>query len=70
MGTARLFDRPREEDTTGLGDYEFDVLPRTGEVIELHYEDRIERHEVVRLEHVFFNHAEAPLITITVRRVS
>jgi hypothetical protein len=69
MVDARLFDRPREEDETGLGDYAFDVLPRTGEVIELHFKDEIQRHEVMRLEHVFINHAKPPLIAITVRRI-
>jgi len=69
MVMVRLFERPREEDQTGRGDYEFDVLPRTGEVIELHFKNEIERHEVVHLEHVFIDHTKPPLIGIRIRRI-
>jgi hypothetical protein len=69
MVDARLFDRPREEDSTGLGDYAFEVLPRTGETITLCYPpDRDERYEVRGVEYIFADHTKPPLIAIHVER--
>jgi hypothetical protein len=70
MVTARLFDRPPEEDAGGLGDYEFEILPRSGERIVLRYRGRApDQYEVAHLEHTFADHTKPPLIAIMLRRL-
>jgi hypothetical protein len=69
MVDAQLFDRPREEDSAGLGNYAFEVLPRIGETITLCYQDnRDERYEVRQVEYIFADHTKPPQIAIHVER--
>jgi hypothetical protein len=68
MVTARLFDRPpSEENSEGLGDYEFEVLPRCGEIIELHLRGESSVYEVAQLIYIFRDHTKPPLIAVVMR---
>ena len=68
MVLVRLFDGPIEKDTSGLGDYEFNALPRTGETVHLNFTDREEILRVERVEHHFFDHSKPAEICLFVKR--
>jgi hypothetical protein len=68
MVAVRVFDRPIEKDTKGLGDYEFNNLPRVGETIHLNITDREEILRVERVEHHFFDHSKPAEICLFVKR--
>lgn len=64
------------EDEDEPGDYEFEVLPRAGEIIELAYaRDRgpnrpeADTYRVEEVVYRFSNHAKPPIIALCVRKV-
>ena len=68
MVLVRLFEAPIDEDTSGLGDYEFNALPRPGETVHLNFTDREEILQVERVEHHFFDHSKPAEICLFVKR--
>jgi hypothetical protein len=70
MVEAHLFRPTTDGGTEEIGAYPFHVLPRTGEVIVVYYDNEFQRYEVVRLEHHFRPApTDPPLILIRIRRI-
>ncbi|MPY74706.1 MAG: hypothetical protein GEU87_10630 [Alphaproteobacteria bacterium] len=67
MPLVRVLDVDASGDTTGLGDFNFDILPRKGETIVLSQRETV---EVVGVEHHFFDATKVPEIRMVVRFVT
>lgn len=69
---AYLLVRITEEATghsTDIGDFNFDVLPRTGELVTLFFRNELdESYRVKDIEYHFHDHTDSPLILIRVDR--
>src|SRR5690554_4571166 len=51
-------------------DYQFEVLPRTGEVLDLHFDGGQEKYRIDRIEHRFVDRTRPPDIAIFASQIS
>jgi hypothetical protein len=66
---VRLFDKPTDQNPDGLGDYEFEVLPRHNEKVVLYLHGGETQWWVVTdVRHHFIDHTKNPQVALMVRR--